>query len=415
MDCRRLVAVLSLAGVAALPGVARAERTIFVNLGAQAINDAGGNDPAMNSFSTGNFNGGTTDGWGALTEAQRAELLFWLKEGTVPFDIHFTFERPAAGTYDMIAFGSAADAAELFADIGCPPAVGLSDCEDADAEDISFMFWGCMPAAQQDDMQRIAFNALTGAGFGWGLENLTSSGQIMGSYTLGGVEFGEECTPIDGTPACMHGGCTAGLQSSATDVEARFGARVDDGPPVVTITAPADLSVTGTDVSVTADVTDEFGGLAVELEVVEAMGQSLADDLPPYEWNLQNVPEGMWTLRLTATDADLNVVTQEIVVCVGGEDCPLAGTGSSSGGASSSDGGEQTSSTGGDSSSDDAGTTTGTEGGGSIPPPMTTTALTGGFGDDGAATGCGCTSDRPHRSGWALLGLGLLALRRRRG
>jgi MYXO-CTERM domain-containing protein len=414
MDYRRLAAVVTtmLAGMAVLPGDARAERTIFVNLNPQAINDAGGNDPAMNSFSTGNFNGGTIDGWVALTEPQRAELLFWLKEGTVPFDIHFTFDRPAAGTYDMIAFGSEADAAELFTDIDCPPAVGLSDCEDADAEDISFMFWGCMPAAQQDDMQRIAFNALTGAGFGWGLENVSSSGQIMGSYTLGGVEFAEECSPINGTPACMHGACLEGLQSSATDVEARFGARVDDGPPVVVITSPADLSVTGSDISVTADVTDEYGGLAVELEVVEAMGESLADDLPPYGWNLQNVPDGMWTLRLTATDADLNVVVQEVVVCVGGDDCPIAGTGTTS--ESSSGGGDQTSSTGGGgSSSDDAGSSTSTGGGGgSIPPPPTTTALTGGFGDDAAAAGCGCASDRG--SAWSLLGLGLLALRRRR-
>jgi MYXO-CTERM domain-containing protein len=395
----------------ASPAVARAERTVFLNLEPQALNNAAGNDPAQNSFATANFNGGTSDGWVALSDDDRAKLLFYFKEATFPFDLRYTFDRPAAGTYDMLVFGTDLDAAELFTDIACAPAVGLADCQDADLEDIAFMFWGCMPVAQQSDMRRIAFNGLTGLGFGWGLENLSSSGQIMGMYTVTGLEFGDECSTISGTPMCTHGGCMTGLQNSATDVMARVGARVDDGPPVVTITAPPDLSVVASDLTVRATVEDLFGGLTVSLEVVEAM-QQLDDDEPPYEWNLQ-MPDGMWTFRVSATDADMNVVVQEVVVCVGGQECPDAGvTSSGSSGGESSSGGDESSDGGESSSGGDASSTSGGGDTGPIGPVTTTADLTAGFGGRGADTGCACRSD--HGPGGAWLGLVLAALLRRR-
>lgn len=413
MDCARLGSVVVLVGIAATPASARAQRTVFLNLESQAITNGPGNDPSTNAFSSADFLGGTIDGWGALGEDDRAELMWWFKEAGVPFDLHFTYERPAVGTYDMLVFGTEADAAELFDGLGCSTAVGLQDCNDADLETISFLFWGCLDATQQTEMSRVAFTGLTALGFGWGLENLTSSGQIMAGYNMSGVEFGDECTPISGTSACAHQGCMMGQQNSTADLLPRLGARVDDGPPVVAITAPPNLSVTASDVTVSADVTDEFGGLAVQLEILEAK-MLLEDPMPPYSWFLGGVPDGMWTARVTAVDADMNMVTQDVVFCVGVQDCGEVGASESSTTAA------DTSSTGGESSSSGDESTTGDEtssGGadtGTIPPPMTTTDPTAGFGRGGAETGCGCTSDRGGL-GWWSLAFGAMALARRRG
>jgi len=53
-------------------------------------------------------------------------------------------------------------------------------------------------------------------------------------------------------------------------------------------------TVVPADVQVTAAVGDLFGGLTVELEVVEAM-QTVTDAAPPYAWNLSGIPQGTWS------------------------------------------------------------------------------------------------------------------------
>ena len=416
MDCARLGSMLAVAVAAtAVPSVAHAvQRTVYLNLDATAISNTG-NDPTMNAFSSTDFNGGTIDGWGALSDDDRDELLWWFKEAAVPFNIVFTYDRPAAGPYDMLAFGTAADATELFSNLGCSPAVGLADCTDTQGANISFLFWGCMTATQQTEMSRVAFNGLTALGFGWGLENLTSSGQVMASYTVTGVEFGDECTPINGTSQCTHSGCMAAQQNSTADLTARIGARVDDGPPVLTVLQPPDHSVTAADVTVEATVDDMFGGLSVTLEVVEAM-QSLDDDMPPYKWDLNNIPDGVWTLRVTAIDADMNMVSEDRVICVGQNDCPLdtgGGESSTTAADETTSGGGETTSSGGGETSTGGDSSTGGETGGTIP-PLTSTGTTAGFGGMDAATGCGCASDQSGSLGWlgALVLAGLLRRRR---
>lgn len=389
-----------LVGAATVLCIARpaaAERVVYLNLDPQAINSNAGNDPAQNSHATNGFVPGSIGGWPSLSDADRQLLLYWFKQATVPFDIRFVLDRPAVGTYEMLVFGSEADNAALFPSLGCSAAIGLADCADADAEDISFMFWGCMPVAQQGELERVAFYGLTGMGFSWGLENLVGTGQIMGSYTLTGLEFGNVCTAISGTSQCTHSGCGTGQQNSTADLNGVIGARVDDGPPVVTITSPTNYAIVDPEVTIAATVDDAFGGVAVALEVVEA-GQSLDDDVPPHSWHLQSIPPGKWTLRVTATDADANVTMQEVVVCVGLDECNDEVGGSSTGG-SSSDGGAADTSTGAaetttgevGSSSDGGG---GNETGGAIT-GMGTTLTTGGFGGGDAAPGCGCRSD--HR------------------
>ena len=62
--------------------------------------------------------------WEGLTDDQRTELLYWLKEGSLPFDVTYTFERPVMGTYDMVVMGTDTDADALFPGLGCSPAIG---------------------------------------------------------------------------------------------------------------------------------------------------------------------------------------------------------------------------------------------------------------------------------------------------
>ncbi|MCA9708799.1 MAG: hypothetical protein KDK70_23335, partial [Myxococcales bacterium] len=391
---------------------------VFINTEPLVLNASGGQDPTLDSYSTTGFVPGPITGWPGLTDDQRTELLYWLKEGSLPFDITYTFERPAMGTYDMVVMGTDTDAAALFPGLGCSPAIGLSDCDDANAENISFLFYGCMSAADQQDMHRVAFRIFAGLGFGWGLENLTGTGQIMANYSATGLEFGDVCTNISGASSCAHLGCPAGQQNSTQDLMARIGPRVDDGPPYVEITSPQDGTTVDPNITVDAVVGDLFGGLTVELEVVEA-GQTAVDDFPPYGWGLE-FPPGMWTLRVNATDADGNLASDEVMVCV---DVPGCGGASSSDGTAADD---TAGSTGGDefttdvfpedtssggappSSTSDGGPTT------SGPPPSAT-----GFGGNEPETGCQCRATSSDREGPApgvgvLLLLGALARRRPR-
>jgi len=403
------------AGVVLLaPATAHAERVVFINFDQTALTNANGQDPTTNSYTSTGFTPGTISGWD-LDDAQKAELMFWFREATVPFDFVFVDERPMSGSYDMLVFGDEADNAELF-DLGCSASIGLADCDDTNLQNISFMFYGCITPAQQADMKRVAFYGLTGLGFSWGLENLDASGQLMGSYTLAGLEFGDECTPIEGASQCTHIGCPSLQQNSTSDLDARIGARVDDGPPIVTITSPADQSVVNTNLTVEATVEDAFGGLTVELEIVE-VGQTLADAMPPYEWDLVGIPDGTWTVRVTGTDADANVVMQDVVICVGVDECgEVAGTESSSSGSGADESSSGPPADDGDTAEDESSTgtpagTTGDDDDGGID-PTATPQTSGGFGGGSAESGCGCRSAGPSSA--VLVLVGLLGLRRRR-
>jgi hypothetical protein len=400
------------------PTTVHAERIVYINLDQTVLTNANGQDPTTNSFSSTGFTPGTIDGWD-LSPEDHAELLYWFKEATIPFDIVFVDERPAVGSYDMLVFGTEANNTALF-DLGCSASIGLADCTDTNAQNISFMFYGCISAAQQADMKRVAFYGLTGLGFGWGLENLVGTGQIMASYSLSGLEFGDECTAISGASQCTHVGCAASTQNSTSDLDAIIGPRVDDGPPVVTITGPANLSVVEPDVTIEARVEDAFGGLVVSLEIVET-GDTLDDAMPPYAWDLVGVPDGMWTIRVSATDADMNSVAEDVVICVGVDDCgePMGEESSSTAAADESSSGmpsdDGESSGGAETSTGAAEGTTSDVGSddGAIDPTMTP-LTSGGLNGGDAVTGCGCRSDRASPAGALAWAASLLAWRRRR-
>lgn len=408
-------------------GDAAAERVVFINLNAVTLNSDGGQDPTVDSYTSNGFTPGAVSGM-ALTAEELALLHFYLKEATTPFDIQYVFDRPAAGSYDMVVFGSEADANGRFAENDCSPAIGLADCGDGNAQNISFVFQGCLPAAQQTDMRRIAYYSLTGLGFGWGLENESAVGQIMGSYSVFGLQFGSECVSIvDGTcPA--HPDCAAGEQNATADLNIIVNARVDDGPPVVTITEPADGASVDPVFGITADVLDGFGGLQVSLSA-DIDGTPISEEItePPYEWDFNGVPSGTWTFEVSATDADGGMVTASVTVTV--DEASTSG-GSTTGGADTT-GGDPTvdptdptanPSTSGDPTADptDGTETAGTEGGedgSSGPIDPTAPVNPAAFGVGG--TGCECRS-APDGGGWeGLASLGLIVLgataSRRRG
>lgn len=405
-----------LLGLAALPSVAKAERVVYLNAEPTVLVNTGGQDPTLDSYDTAGFQPGPISGWPGLTDAQKVELEYILKEATVPFDIVFTWERPATGPYDMVVMGTMADNAALFPTVGCSGAIGLADCGDTNGDNVSFLFYGCMPAAQQTDMSRVAFTLLTATGFGWGLENLDTVGQIGGSYTANGVHFGNACVSVSDGQCTDHVGCAAGQQNSTADLNARIGPRVDDGPPVVTITSPVTMSDVESSFEVTADVTDKYGGLTVTLDILEA-AQELADPEPPYEWSLSGVPAGMWTLQVLAVDADGNESSQQVTVCVDVPDCGGgSGGGSGTAGLDDTAGSEGTTgdpfgstglvdwttSTGG-SESDEGGAT-----GGPIDPTVPQNPTT--FGGMNADTGCACRSSDANGHGGLALGLPILFL-----
>jgi hypothetical protein len=406
-----LAALGAWAIVLGFPITASAERVVYVNLEPTTLIDTAGQDPTMNSYSTGGFTPGPISGWPELTDEQRAELLYWLHEATVPFDITFTLDRPAAGTYDMIVTGTEPDAAALFSETGCSVSIGLADCSDMNAENISFLFYGCLSDAQQQDMRPVAFYTLVALGFGWGLENLSGSGQVMAGYSVFGLEFGDECTTILESQ-CEHMGCPEGQQNSTADLTSVVGARVDDGPPVVTILSPDNLTVVDSEVEfvVEAEITDKFGGLSASLEIVEEKFVHPLDD-PPFEWNVQLPPtRESWTLRVSGTDADGNVTTEEVVVCVDVDQCDI---GSGSEGSSGSTGDAPTTGLDTGFATDIFDDTTGTSSGGGegeSGPINPTTPIDTGFDLGPASSGCHCRSGDPSWS--ALLLLVLLGLRR---
>ena len=192
---------------------------------------------------------------------------------------------------------------------------------------------------------------------------------------------------------------------------------MDDGPPAVTILAPADGTAVdgGTTVNIEAEVLDKFGGLSVELEIVEAKLIEPAEQ-PPYTWAV-TLPAGAaeWTLRVNAVDADGGTHSQEVIVCTDMPDCSGLGTTTGVGlTGSTSDGGAED----GESSSttdEPAGSTTGEEEESTSGPLNPTAPVNPDFDLGPAESGCHCRGGDP--GGWSALillaALGLSRSRRR--
>ncbi len=313
-------------GLALVPASAQASRVVYINTDPVMV-VGGMNDTTMNAINVNGFMDTELDGWVGATPELIGELMWLLKQTTLAYDVEFVLERPAQGPYDMVVFGSADDHMSAFGGT-CSVQVGISDCTDAGGESIAFMFWGCLGTPEdQIDPHRIAFHTLGGLGYGWGMENVAGTGQVMASYSASGLKYGDQCSMISGTSACMHEGCAMGTQNGDAEMLARHGARVDDGPPVINVISPTAGSTVMVPFDVSVEVDDAFGGISTSLVLVEYGTDPVVDDTYPLGWAGLDVPNGNLTLRITATDADGNEVSEDVPICVGGPCDPPDDTG----------------------------------------------------------------------------------------
>lgn len=386
----RLPVFAALTGLAVVlvPDVASARRVVYINTEPVMV-VGGSNDTTMNAINVNGFTDTELDGWTGATPEQIGELVWLLQQTTLAWDVEFVTERPAEGPYDMVVFGSADDHAGAFGG-NCSVQVGISDCLDAGGESIGFLFWGCLGEADQLDPYRVAFHTLGALGYGWGMENVAGTGQVMASFSGTGLKYGEQCSMISGASTCTHEGCAMGQQNGSAEMLARHGARVDDGPPVITVLSPTAGSTVQAPFDVAIEVDDAFGGISTSLALVEFGVDPVVDDTYPFAWASLDVPSGNLTLRITATDADGNEVSTDVPVCVGG---PCEPPDDTSGGDTTESGGsegDETSSGGGDEVGADEG---------------------------GGGGGGGCSTSGAGSTGWALALLGTawaLVARRRR-
>jgi MYXO-CTERM domain-containing protein len=375
-------------GLVLLPASTQASRVVYINTDPVMV-VGGSNDTTMNAINVNGFMDTEMDGWVGATPEQIGELLWLLKQTTVDYDVEFVLERPAEGPYDMVVFGSADDHAAAFGGT-CSVQVGISDCSDAGGESIAFLFWGCLGMEDQLDPHRAAFHTLGGLGYGWGMENVAGTGQVMASYSASGLKYGDQCSMLSGASACVHEGCAMGTQNGSADMMARHGARVDDGPPVLTVVSPAAGETVQAPFNVAVEVDDAFGGVTTSLELVGFGAPPAVDETYPFGWAGIDVGDGNLTLLVKATDADGNEVSQEVPICVGGPCDPPDDTGDGDGDTTESGGEEEDEGTGGNDE-------VGADGEG------------GGGGDSK-----GCSTTGTSTTGIALMLLGLLALIRRR-
>lgn len=311
--------------VGLVPQSAHAQRVVYLNLEPTTINDDDGHDPSRNSFGANpGFVPGPVSGAADLSRSQAELLAFYVGEALTPFDVSVTLDRPEDGQYEMIVFGSAEELQARFPGFGCSPSVALGDCLDDDFEQIGFVFRDCMNEAERQDMRAVAHHVSFTLGLGWGLEPVRKAGTVMGGLAPGNEPslFAAQCVELDSTQNCAHEACSAGLQDATAELLVRLGARRDEGAPEVTITSPAPLAVSSSEVTVEAEVEDDAGGLLVELFLVET-GERALDARPPYRWDLQGLPDGRWTLEVIATDVFGNVATDRVRVCTGAGECPL--------------------------------------------------------------------------------------------
>ena len=220
------------------------------------------------------------------------------------------------------------------------------------------------------------------------------------------------CHNVDGTwaptPACggipydpANGvgnwatGCSDGSVSAFSGLCGTPFGDDDEDPPTVTITAPADgtyYDSSPADVMVTATAEDiGYGVSNVRLLINGDEFANNVDGAAPWEWPLV-LPDGAWTIQAVATDWSGNEGVSEIIGIGVNADPPNTNGDTD---------------TGTDGNADEVGTLDGT--GGDL-----------GADDRGGTEGCACTAgDEQDRRGGlavtALLGLGLLGLRRRRG
>lgn len=220
------------------------------------------------------------------------------------------------------------------------------------------------------------------------LDGTWNPGPRCGDYWTGeaGVGEGEFGNWCEGTPR-------SGFSANCGE------AFVDEVPPTVTITAPADGTAyddAPAEVAITVDAADDNGFLEEVAIIINGEEQGITDIVAPYEFNNVVFPQGEYELQAVARDlADNEGLSEPVVITVG----PIDEEEGGGDGGNADESGETEE--GEDGSVDEAGADEGTGG----------AAEAGAQGE--SEGGCSC-STTPRGGAWAMLALVGLALRRRR-
>lgn len=308
------------------------------------------------------------------------------------FDVVVTTERPAEDIdYDMEMIGQWSPLAGG-GFLGIAPKI---DCFDGDGGDLSFTL---DPAdLSPPDTAKVVLQELAHT---WGLEHVDSTGDLL-FPTVGNApdpKFEDQCSPIVYSPTqCPDQHAlfceTPGDQNSHAEMLMLFGPRQPDTvAPTLTILSPADGAQLLGDFHLVIELHDDVAPQQFATTVEFVGGFSSDVDLAGpgvFPIALTDVPDGAWTVRVTASDPEGNASMQEIAVQVGEPAAPDT---------SGSDTSNDTSTSAGDHDHDhgaDDETTSGAQ-----------------QSDDG---GCNCAAGAPVSAMWPWLSIALLApLRRRR-
>ncbi len=200
-----------------------------------------------------------------------------------------------------------------------------------------------------------------------------------------------------------------------------FNADPDNTPPVVAITTPTSIDLPDegaytTAIEVDANDGDGWGIVAVSLKI-NGQVQPIADEDPPYAFNMATFPKGTWELIAVAEDAaGLIGESEPVILQIGpAPEVPVETTASESDSEDSEDSAasDPTPTTSASDPSGDAGSDSAASASASASASDSTDS--GPSGDDGD-DGCGCnnTAGNPGGLMLGLVGVGL-AWRRRRG
>jgi hypothetical protein len=331
----------------------------------------------------------------AGTDQQARALIEVFERQMEPYGVEIAYEQRPPGhlPYAMVMMG------------GTPQMLGLgsgvlgvscsSDCGDRWWRDTTFAFTG---AINLNNAAVLGTTALHEAAHAFGLAHIGDSTRIMNPFVgSANVTWADTCTPYDAATGginCMpvHDEfCDGGAQNTHAELMAYFGPRTPDiEPPVVQILSPEDgleLDV-GASVTIDAEISDDHDGVGWKLIIPEVEQEQIAYTFQK-QWFLQNLPAGVYTLRIEAIDHARNEGADEVTIYVG-MDAP------------------ETTGTTGDGDTDETGDGETDDGddGDTEPDPA------GGATDPG---GCGCvTSPRSGAGALAVWFLLLPALRRRR-